>query len=108
MDNSVDDDTKERLAQAEASMQRQLSRVDQERAEVEKAVADLKRAQDEIEDAGNVLKPASLAGLLLFTARAALDFVAMSAGGIDSEAHMTAALIQGAIALICGGYFLFG
>jgi len=39
-----DEDTKERLAQAEASIQKQLSRVDKERAEVERAVVDLSRA----------------------------------------------------------------
>lgn len=104
---AVDDDTKERLAQAEASMQKQLSKVDKERTEVEKAVADLQRVQSELEGSSNILKPASLAGVLLFSVRAVLDFVAMTGGGIDSEAHMTAAFIQGAIALVCAGYFLF-
>ena len=105
----MDDDTRERLEQAQASMKKQLSRVDKEKAEVEKAVADLKKAQEELDAAasGNILKPAALAGVLLFSARSLLDFVAMSGGGIDAESHMTAALIQGAIALICGAYFLF-
>ena len=107
--DSMDDDTRERLEQAQASMKKQLSRVDKEKAEVEKAVADLKKAQEELDAAasGNILKPAALAGVLLFSARSLLDFVAMSGGGIDAESHMTAALIQGAIALICGAYFLF-
>ena len=105
----MDDDTKERLAMAEKSMQKQLSRVDKERAEVEKAVADLKKAKDDLdaELSGNMFKPAALAGVLLFSVRSVLDFLAMSGGGMDSEAHLTAALIQGAIALVCAAYLLF-
>lgn len=111
MDNAADEETQERLAQAEASMEKQLTRVDKERVEVEKAVADLQKAKEdldvEMQKSGNILKPASLAGVLLFSVRAALDAVAMMGGGIDSEAHMTAALIQGGIALVCAAYFLF-
>ena len=109
----MDDDTKERLAMAEKSMQKQLSRVDKERAEVEKAVADLKKAQEDLDAdplmklSGNMFKPAALAGVLLFSVRSVLDFLAMSGGGIDSEAHLTAALIQGAIALVCAAYLIF-
>ncbi|CAB9501605.1 expressed unknown protein [Seminavis robusta] len=107
MDNSQDEETAKRLAAAEASMQKQLGRVNQERAEVEQAVADLQKVKEELdaEASGNVIKPAALAGVLLFSVRSLLDFVAM--GGIDSEAHLTAALIQGAIALACGAYLVF-
>ena len=115
MDNAAkeDQDTKERLAQAEASMEKQLSRVNQERAEVERAVADLQRVKAEIDAdpilqlSSNIFKPAALAGVLLFSVRSALDFVAMTGGGIDAEAHLTAALIQGALALVCGAYLIF-
>lgn len=115
MDNAAknDDDTAERLAQAEASMERQLSRVDKERAEVEKAVADLKRVQEEMDAdplmklSSSIFKPAALAGVLLFSVRSVLEFLAMSGGGIDSEAHLTAALIQGGIALVCAAYLIF-
>jgi multidrug resistance efflux pump len=109
MDNRADDETRERLAAAEASMERQLSRVEKETAEVEKAMADLKRVKAELdaEASGNVFKPAALAGVLLFSMRAVLDFVAMTGGGIDAEAHLTAALVQGAIALICAAVLFF-
>ena len=75
--------------------------------EVEKAVADLQRAKDELDGSGSIAQPAALAGVLLFSVRAVLDLVAMTGGGIEAEGHMTAALIQGAIALICGAYLLF-
>lgn len=115
MDNAAESDgeTKQRLASAEKSMEKQLSRVDKERAEVEKAVADLKKVQQDLEAdplmkmTSSVLKPAALAGVLLFSVRSVLDFVAMTGGGIDSEAHMTAALIQAGVALVCGIFLLF-
>lgn len=108
-DQMQDDDTKERLSAAEASMERQLTRVEQERAEVEKAVADLERVKAELdaESSGSMFKPAALAGVLLFSVRAALDVVAFAGGGIDAESHLTAALIQGTIALICAAVLFF-
>lgn len=109
MDNMANDDTAERLAAAEASVEKQLSRVEKETVEVEKAMANLKRVQEQLdkEASGSMFKPAALAGVLLFSLRAVLDFVAMTGGGIDAEAHLTAALIQGAIALICAGILFF-
>ena len=115
MDNAseADSDTKERLASAEKSMEKQLSRVDKERAEVEKAVAELKKVQSDLEAdplsklSSSALKPAALAGVLLFSVRSVLDAIAMSGGGIDADAHMTAALIQAGIALVCGIFLIF-
>jgi hypothetical protein len=106
---AMDDDTASRLAAAEASMEKQLTRVNKEKVEVERAVADLMRAKDQLdaESKGNIGKPAALAGVLLFSVRAFLDFIAMSGGGIEAESHLTAALIQGAVALACGAYLLF-
>lgn len=108
-DQMEDQETKERLSAAEASMERQLTRVEQERLEVEKAVVDLERVKAELdaESSGSMFKPAALAGVLLFSVRAALDVVAFAGGGIDAESHLTAALIQGTIALICGAILFF-
>jgi hypothetical protein len=105
-------DEAERLASAEASMVKQLKRVNQETQEVERAVEDLKQAQADMDAdpllrltlGNNALKPAALAGVLLFSVRSVLDLIAM--GGIDSEAHLTAALIQGGVALVCGIYLV--
>ena len=111
--SNADGETKERLAQAEASMEKQLSRVDKERAEVEKAVADLKKVQADLDAdplmklSSSALKPAALAGVLLFSVRSALDFVATTGGGMDAEAHMTAALIQAGVALVCAVFLIF-
>jgi hypothetical protein len=106
----MDNDTANRLAAAEASMEKQLTRVSKEKVEVERAVADLMRAKEELDAqsrGNNIGKPAALAGVLLFSVRSILDFIAMSGGGIDAEAHMTAAMIQGAIALACAAYLRF-
>ena len=105
-------DEAQRLAAAEASMAKQLERVNKETKEVERAVEDLKRTQAEMDadpllrltSGKNPLKPAALAGTLLFSVRSVLDLIAM--GGADSEAHLTAALIQGGIALVCAIYLL--
>jgi len=109
--SSYDRETKQRLAQAEASMEKQLGRVDKERMAVEKAMTDLQRVQNELEaeSKSNALKPAALAGVLLFSVRSGLEVVAMtSAGGaMEVEGHMTAALIQAALALVSAAAFIF-
>lgn len=115
LDNAsgADNDTKERLASAEASLEKQLSRVDKERAEVEKAMAELQKVQADLDAdpisklSSNALKPAALAGVLLFSGRSVLDFLAVSGGGIDAESHMTAALVQAGIAVVCGIFLVF-
>ena len=103
----MEEDAK-RLAQAEASMEAMLSRVNKETAEVEKAVEDLKQAQAQVENnfaaqlrQGGLLKQGSLVGLLLFSVRSIVDSVA----SLSDESHLAAALIQGAIAVVCAIIF---
>jgi hypothetical protein len=102
---------KARMAQAEDSMVKMISRVNKESAEVERAVEELKEAQKDMSSdpvmklaSGSILKQASLAGLILFTLRSGIDTVAMLGG---DASHAFPALLQGAIALACAAYFAF-
>jgi hypothetical protein len=103
----------QRLARAESSMVTMLKRVNQETAAVEKAVQDLQQAQMDMSNKnaqspisklrqGGIPKQAALAGLLLFSFRSIADSIAAMGGSGD----ITAALIQGAIALACGVYLI--
>lgn len=97
-----------RLEAAERSMQAMLNRVNQERSNVEQAVQDLQRAQ---EQETNVLlnlkqspvKQGALIGFLLFTFRSLAESYAALSSGDPSE--WTVALVQGAIALVCAAVF---
>ena len=111
-----DSETATRLAAAQASMEQQLVRVNKEKANLELAVADLQRAKVQLDQeaaqANNLGKPAALAAVLLFSVRSIMDLVAAmssssgSSGLEDGQAHMTAAIIQGALALAGAAYLL--
>ena len=103
-----------RMEQAENTMAKLVDRVKTENAEMERAMKDLSVAQDQLandpamrllnlKDQGYV-KQGALVGTLLFSVRALGDVLAMGFSA-DSNAHATAALVQGAIALVCAAYF---
>ena len=108
-------DEEQRLAEAERSVSRLVDTVKKETLEVERALADLKEVQGELEDdplmkaadlkAAGLVKQGALVGTVLFTARALGDLIMI--GGVDGSAHATAAAIQGIIALFCAAYFFF-
>ncbi|KAG7348117.1 hypothetical protein IV203_016822 [Nitzschia inconspicua] len=108
------EEDEQRLALAEANMKKMLERVNRETRNVEEAIADLKRAQEESEGgldgqlssikSGGVVKQAALAGALLFTLRAGVDTVGFLAG---DPSHAFPALLQGALAIICIVSFIF-
>jgi hypothetical protein len=95
-----------RLQQAEANLQKVLSKVQAETANVQQAVQELQAAQESINNdplqklrQGGIIKQGALAGFLLFTLRSIVD----SVSGISSsnpDLIMTG-LIQGGIALLC-------
>ena len=97
-----------RLAAAQESMQTKLNLVNKEAQEVAKAVADLEQAKSEIDSnflmklrQGGIPKQLSLVGLLLFSVRSIADTITAVSNGTD----MTAALIQGALAIVCAIVF---
>ncbi|KAL7570313.1 hypothetical protein ACA910_017161 [Epithemia clementina (nom. ined.)] len=99
----------ERLAKAESAMTNMLERVNMETGQVEKAAADLRSAQAELDNDpivklrnGGLAKQAALAGFLLFSFRSIGDTI--MALNTD-ESLMTGALIQGGIALACAAVF---
>lgn len=103
-------ENEKRMAVAQASMEKMLQKVNEETLEVEKAVRDLKAAQEELSDdplyklkTGGIVKQASLVGTALFSVRALTEVVAMT--GPNGDVHTLPALIQGAIALACAAYF---
>jgi ribosomal protein S20 len=96
-----------RLEQAERSIKTMLKRVREETGEVEKAVEDLRKAEAEIDKdiilklkRGGLPKQAALVGFLLFSVRSIIDTVI----SFSDESHLTVALIQGGIALVCAAY----
>jgi ribosomal protein S20 len=96
-----------RLEQAERSIKTMLKRVREETGEVEKAVEDLRKAEAEIDEdiilklkRGGLPKQAALVGFLLFSVRSIIDTVI----SFSDESHLTVALIQGGIALVCAAY----
>ena len=91
-------------------MQTQLDKVARETVEVEKAVADLRAAQKELDQDfvlklrnGGLPKQAALVGFALFSVRSILD--TLTAVAADDSAMLTSALAQGAIAIICAVIF---
>jgi hypothetical protein len=104
----------QRLALAEANMKMMLTKVNEETRNVEEAIAELKRAQEESEaglngqlsslKSGGLVKQASLVGALLFTLRAGVDTFGFL-GGEPSFAFP--ALLQGALAIIFIVGFIF-
>lgn len=101
-----------RMERAQNSMVRMLDGVNKETVEVEKAVEELKQAQEDLEAdpimkliSGDIFKQGAVAGAILFSIRSSAETVALVGGG--GAAHATAALIQGAIALACIAYLFF-
>jgi hypothetical protein len=106
--NGMENDAK-RLAAAEASMAAMLKKVNAETAQVNKAVEDLKAAQTEDGSnfllslkEGGILKQGALVGSLLFSLRAVGDALA----SMTDPTHLTAALIQAGIAIVCAAVLL--
>lgn len=100
-----------RLATADKNMVKMLERVNKETAEVQRAVDELEEAQKGLSAdpvmqmaGGGLIKQAALAGAILFTARGGIDAVSMIGG---DGSHAVPALVQGALALGCAGYFFF-
>lgn len=103
-------ENEQRMQVAQESMENMLKKVSQEQKEVEKAVVDLKAAQEELGQdplyklkSGGIVKQASLVGTALFFVRALTEVAAMA--GPNGQVHTMPALIQGAIALVCAAYF---
>lgn len=101
-----------RMDNARSSLSKNLDKVSKETAEVERAVADLQKAKDEMDNdplmklvSGDKAKQAAVVGAILFTARSLSETIALVGGG--GASHATAALIQGAIALACVFYLFF-
>lgn len=97
-----------RLRQAEGAIETMLTRVKKETADVEQAVEDLKIAQKEIDKdfilrlkRGGIPKQGALVGFLLFSTRSIIDSIA----SISDESHISAALIQGGVAVACAAFF---
>jgi hypothetical protein len=102
-----DAESQARLEAAERSMQTMLQRVNQERSNVEQAVQDLQRAQEQEENVllklkQNPLKQGALIGFLLFSFRSLTDSFAVLN---DPSQDWTVALVQGAIAFACAAIF---
>ena len=103
----------QRLAEAEGSVSRLVGKVKEETQEVEKAVADLKMAQEELlQDplmkavdlkSGGMVKQGALVGTLLFSFRSLGELLLMT--GPNGADHGVAAAVQGVIAVACAGYF---
>lgn len=103
-------ENEKRMQVAQESMENMLKKVSEETLEVEKAVRDLKAAQEELGQdplyklkSGGIVKQASLVGTALFSVRAVTELAAMA--GPNGEAHTLPALIQGVIAFVCAAYF---
>lgn len=108
------DEDEQRMAAAEANMKKVLARVGSETRNVERAIEDLKRAQVEAEGgldgqlsdlkSRGVVKQAALAGTLLFALRSGVETIALVGG---DPTHVTAALLQGGLAVLCLVAFVF-
>ena len=112
--NSLKDE-EQRLAEAEGSVSRLLEKVKEETLEVEKAMEDLQKVQEDLMKdplmkaidlkTGGIAKQGALAGALLFSFRSVGELILMS--GSNGAEHGAAAAIQGVIAVACAAYFTF-
>lgn len=110
-----------RLREAEVSVARLVDKVKRETMEVEKAVAELKEAQEKLGDdplmkaadlkKAGIVKQGALVGTLLFSFRSIGELLLIVQGGYTTpgevESHSAAAAVQALIALVCGGYLIF-
>lgn len=108
-------DEEQRLAEAQGSVVRLVDKVKQETVEVEKAMEDLKEAQEELMKdplmkaadlkSGGIVKQGALVGALLFSFRSFGEVLLLAGpNGVD---HGFAAAVQAGIALACAAYFVF-
>ena len=108
-------DEAQRLVEAEGSVSRLVQKVKKETEEVEKAIADLEQAKDQLNadplskaaDLKNVgvVKQGAFVGMLLFSLRSMGDLVMIA--GPDGGSHITSGAIQGVIAAACAVFFFF-
>jgi len=106
-----------RLKAAAGSVSRLVDKVKEETMEVQKAVAELKDAQEKMGDdplsqaadlkKAGIVRQSALVGALLFSFRSIGELLAVAQGTGDVEGHGAAAAIQAFIALACGGYLAF-
>lgn len=102
-----------RLEAAQSSVSRIIGKVRTEEVGVQKAVADLQKAQADMNDnplmklsnlkQSGVVKQGALVGAILFGSRSITESVAMF--GLDGESHASAALAQGVIAFASAAFF---
>mmetsp|Transcript_2391 Transcript_2391/g.4032 ORF Transcript_2391/g.4032 Transcript_2391/m.4032 type:complete len:129 (-) Transcript_2391:130-516(-) len=107
------EEDEQRLAMAESNMKKMLSKVNEETRNVEAAIQDLQRAQEEADagldgqlsnlKSGGLVKQATLAGAVLFTMRSGVETIGFLGG---DPSHTMPALIQGALAILCFVAFL--
>lgn len=105
-------DDQVRLDRAEGALTKIMGTVENERAEVEKALLELEEAQrNDSKDllttvaSGGIIKQGALAGTILFTLRSITDLVLIF--GANGSSHVMPALIQGALALAFAAYLFF-
>ncbi len=108
-------DEEKRLAEAQGSVVRLVDKVKEETVEVEKAMEDLKRAQEELMNdplmkaadlkSGGIVKQGALVGALLFSFRSFGEVLLLA--GPNGADHGVAAAVQAVIALACAAYFIF-
>lgn len=108
------EEDEERLAIAEGNMRKMLAKVNEESRNVEVAIEDLKKAQENMDagvegqlsglKSGGIVKQATLVGTVLFGFRSAVEAVAVLGG--DST-HLLPAALQAAIAVTCLVAFIF-
>lgn len=105
-----------RLREAEGSVARLVDKVKEETAEVEKAVQELRDAQEKLGDdplmkaadlkKAGIVSQSALVGALLFSFRSIGELLLIVQGSGDVQAHSSAATIQGVIALACAAYLV--
>jgi len=105
-----------RLRQAGNSVTRLVDKVKMETVGVEKAVAELKEAQESLLESplmkaadlkkAGLVRQSALVGAVLFSFRSVVELLLVSQGA-DVDAHGFAAAVQGLIALACGAYLMF-
>jgi hypothetical protein len=108
------DEDKIRLANAEGTMRKMLSKVNAETKNVEGAIEDMKRVQEEMGTgvegqlsglkSGGIVKQATLVGTVLFSLRSLVEGSAVLGG---DATHLLPAVVQAAIAVTCLVAFLF-
>jgi hypothetical protein len=99
---------------AEGNMKKMLAKVNEETKNVELAIGDLKKVQEEMGGgvdaqlldlkSGGILKQATLVGAFLFSLRSIVDGIAFLGG---DPTHLLPAIVQGGVALACLAVLIF-